>query len=306
MRTYVLRRLLQTIPVLVGVSLIIFFSLRLIPGDPALTLAPDDADPETIEAIRARFGLDQPVHVQYARYMGGLLRGDWGQSLRTGRPVLESIVDRWQPTATLAVLSISISIAIGVPVGVLSAVRRGSLFDRLSMVLAILSICAPVFWIGIMMQYVFGVYLRWLPITGVGSWQHYILPSVAIASFSLANIARLTRAGVLEILTREFIRTARSKGVGEGKVVFKHALRNALIPVVTLAALAFGRNLIGSIVAETVFAIPGLGRYLIQAISNRDYVVVQGLTLVIALVYVLVNLVADLVYGVLDPRIRFD
>lgn len=301
-----LRRLLQTIPVLVGVSLIIFFSLRLIPGDPALTLAPDDADPETIEAIRARFGLDQPVHVQYARYMGGLLRGDWGESLRTGRPVLESIVDRWQPTATLAVLSISISIAIGVPVGVLSAVRRGSLFDRLSMVLAILSICAPVFWIGIMMQYVFGVYLRWLPITGVGSWQHYILPSVAIASFSLANIARLTRAGVLEILTREFIRTARSKGVGEGKVVFKHALRNALIPVVTLAALAFGRNLIGSIVAETVFAIPGLGRYLIQAISNRDYVVVQGLTLVIALVYVLVNLVADLVYGVLDPRIRFD
>jgi len=250
--------------------------------------------------------LNDPIPIQYGAYLLGLLQGDWGESIRSREPVVSALAKRFVPTATLAVIGMLLSITVGVTAGVLAATRRGSIFDDASMLVATVSLCVPTFSLGILLQYGVGVRLQWLPTAGLGTWQHYILPALAVSTFSMANIARLTRAGILEILTLDYIRTARAKGLSERAVFFRHALRNAWLPIVTMVALAFGRNLVGSVVTETVFAIPGLGRLLIQSISNRDYPIVQGLTLLIALSYALINLLADLLYAYLDPRVTYE
>jgi len=302
---YTLKRLIQLIPVLIGVSLIIFFSLRLVPGDPAQLLVGDDGSYEAVQQLRARYGLDQPIPVQYLTYVKNLIQGDWGSSLRSKQPVRTEIINRMGPTYALAVGGMVLAILIGVPAGVIAAAFRGRPFDRISMLVAMIGICAPTFVIGLLLQYLFSVQLRWLPTAGFDTWRHYILPIVTVSTFSIASIARLTRAGVVDVLSLDYVRTAWAKGASPSQVLFGHALKNALIPVVTVIALNFGRNLVGSVMTEIVFAVPGMGRYLIQAIGNRDYTVVQGITLVIAVTYMAVNLMADLLYAKLDPRIVY-
>jgi ABC-type dipeptide/oligopeptide/nickel transport system permease component len=302
---YLARRLLLLLPVLFGVSLVVFGALRLIPGDPARLLAGDDATEDVVEGLRRRFGLDQPLPVQYLRWLGHVISGDLGTSFKSGRPVRVEIAARYGHTVVLTVVSVVLAIAIGIPAGLAAASRRGRLTDRVTMVAALLGVCLPGFWLGVMLQLLFSVRLGWLPTSGAGSWRHLVTPSFALAAFAVANFTRVTRASVLEVLDQDYVRTARSKGLAEGRTLFRHALRNALLPVVTVVGVEFGHLMAGTVIAETVFAYPGIGRFLVQAILSRDYPAVQGVVLVIALSYVLVNLVVDLAYAALDPRVAY-
>lgn len=299
-----LRRALRTIPVLLGISALVFFSLRLVPGDPALIYAGDQAPGELVEKIRADLGLDRPLPAQYAIFLQRAARGDLGTSIRTGQPVAAELARRYPLTLVLAGAAILFSIAVGMPLGILAAVRRGRWVDKTSVVVALLGVSAPTFLVGMLLQLSLAVRLGWLPVAGAATWQHLLLPAVSLGVFSVANIARLLRAGLLEVFGEDFVRTARAKGVPETLVVLKHALKPAFIPTLTIIGLQFGAMLGASVFAEAVFSWPGVGRYLVQAIGYRDYPVVQGAVLLLAVTYVAVNAGVDLVYGWLDPRVR--
>lgn len=306
MLNYVIKRLFSMIPVLVGISILLFFMLRMLPGDPAQVLAGQMASPEEIETIRKQLGLDRPVYEQYLSYLGRLVRLDLGRSARTQNPVIEEIWARLPNTALLAVVAIGLACLFGIPAGVISAVRPYTWVDYLVTMGALFGISMPVFWLGLMLVVVFAVVLRWLPAGGTGSWQHVVLPSVTLASFVVAFIARMTRSTMLETLSLDYISTARSKGLKEEVVVIKHALRNALIPIVTVVGLQFGLLLGGAVLTETVFAWPGIGRLIVDSILARDYPVIQGTILIFGLLYILVNLAVDILYVVIDPRIRYE
>jgi ABC-type dipeptide/oligopeptide/nickel transport system permease component len=300
-----MRRLLLTIPVVIGVSLIVFSIIRLLPGDPARALAGVNATPEYIQQVRDRYGLDDPIHVQYGNFMRGLVTGDLGVSTFSRRPVTTEIGERFPRTLTLASISLLIATVVGVSAGIVSATRRNSLFDNASMLVALVGVAAPVFWLALMLQLLFAVQLRWLPATGMGSVRHLILPSITLGMASAALMARITRSSMLDVLKQDFITTARSKGLAERVVIYKHALKNALIPVVTVLGLQFGILLGGAVLTETVFAWPGVGRLLVDAILRRDYPVVQGTVMLLAFLFVIINLVVDVIYAFLDPRIHY-
>ena len=306
MLQYVIKRLLSTIPVLIGISLLLFFMLRMLPGDPAQVLAGQMASQEDIELIRHQLGLDRPIHVQYAFFLGRLARFDLGRSARTQNPVTEEIWARLPNTMLLAVVAITLACLFGIPAGIISAVRPYTWLDYVVTSTAIFGISMPVFWLGLMLVVVFSIILQWLPAGGTGTWRHVILPSFTLAAFVVAFIARMTRSSMIEVLSQDYTTTARSKGLKEQVVVIKHALKNALIPIITVIGLQFGMLLGGALLTETVFAWPGLGRLIVDSILARDYPVIQGAILVFGLLYILVNLMVDLLYAYVDPRIRYD
>jgi peptide/nickel transport system permease protein len=314
MATYILRRLLLAIPVLIGVSFLVFWSIRWVPGDPAVAIAGELATPALIAKVREDMGLDQPILVQYSRYIGRMLQGDMGRSVKSGLPVTDELTTRLPRTLRLAVTSLILSALIGIPIGVFSATRPNSWFDGGSMTIALLGVSMPIFWLGLMLMILFAVLIpKWfglsgplLPPTGSGTWQHLVMPSIALAANSMAIQARMTRACMLEVLQQDYIRTARAKGQMEWKVVYNHALRNALLPIVTIVGLQFGTLLGGAVLTETVFAWPGIGRLLVDAISYRDYPIIQGTVLIITAGFVLTNLVVDILYAYLNPRIHYN
>ncbi|MBI4278402.1 MAG: ABC transporter permease [Armatimonadetes bacterium] len=303
---YIARKLLIAVPTLLAVSLIVFTVIRLIPGDPARILAGDFATPETVAEIRAQWGLDRPLPVQYGVYLTRLVRGDLGRSIVSGQPVRREIVRRYQVTVGLAVLGSLVAIAMGVLAGVMGATRPYTAWDYGAMALALTGVSTPIFWSGLLLILLFAVTLNWLPSGGVGSPTHYVLPAVSLGYFTAGVVARQARSSLLEVLGQDYVRTARAKGLGERAVVYHHALRNSLIPVITVIGIQFGRMLGGAILTETVFSLPGMGSYLILAIGQRDYPVVQGVVLTFAASFVLINLAVDMGYAFLDPRIRHD
>jgi peptide/nickel transport system permease protein len=307
MLAYLGRRLAQMLVVVFLVSAA-SFALLFLTGDPTELLLGSAADvmtKEQIDEFRRAKGFDRPWPVQYLRFMNRAVRGDFGDSLRHSRPAFEVVSERVPATVQLGVVAFVVSVLVGVPLGVLSATKRGSLIDAAAMLLALLGQSVPSFWLGIMLIMIFGVYFPVLPISGRGTWFHLVLPGVTLAAFPLARNARLSRSSVLEVLHQEFVRTARAKGVAELSVIYKHALRNALIPVVTVIGLQLGFLLGGSVIVETIFAWPGVGRAIVQAIGNKDFPVVQAGVTLLALSFVTVNLGVDLLYAFLNPRIRY-
>jgi ABC-type dipeptide/oligopeptide/nickel transport system permease component len=298
------RRAIRTIPVLLGVSALVFVSMRLIPGDPALVYAGDQATGDLIARIRVDLGLDRPLLAQYIIFLRRAAAGDLGTSIRTGQPVTSELMRRYPLTLLLAAAAILFSVAVGLPLGILAAVYRGRWPDTASVAVALLGVSAPTFLVGIVLQLTLAVKLGWLPVTGSTTWLHLLLPAISLGAFPVANITRLLRTGLLEVFGEDFIRTARAKGLPERLVILRHALKPALIPAVTMVGLQFGAMLGASVFAEAVFAWPGVGRYLVAAIGYRDYPVVQGAVLLLALTYVLINAAVDITYGRLDPRVR--
>ena len=305
MSQYIVRRLLTTLLLLLAVTVIIFAMVRLIPGDPAVLMAGQGATREQIELNRIRLGLDKHPVQQYGIFMGSLLRGDMGISTRTKEPVMDEIMVRLPNTLLLALAAMVIAVVFGVTAGVVAGIKRNSFFDYASMLLALFGLSMPVFWLGLMLMLLFSVHLGWLPATGAYTWRHFILPAFTLGAASTAIIARMTRSSMLEVVRLDYIRTARAKGLTEGLVILRHALKNALIPVVTVIGLQMGLLLGGAVLTEIVFAWPGIGRLLVDALLARDYPVIQGVVLVIAAMFILVNLVVDIVYVYLDPRIRY-
>jgi peptide/nickel transport system permease protein len=305
MKSLVGRRLLFLVPVLFGILVAVFVTMRVVPGDPARLVAGADAGPEELATIRAQFGLDQPLHVQFGMYLRDVSRGEFGRSLKTQRPVIDEIRPRLVNTVILAVLSTAFATVLGLAAGVVAAARRHSRFDYATMAVAMVGVSTPPFYLGIVLIVVFAVLLRWLPSGGAGSIAHLILPAVTLGASTLGIVARMTRASMLEVFNEDYVRTARSKGVPERSVVARHALRNALLPVIAVVALQFGFVLAGSVLVETVFSYPGIGWLIVESISMRDFPVVQGSILLVTLLSVLANLGADLLYGYADPRVKY-
>jgi peptide/nickel transport system permease protein len=302
-RAWALSRLGQTLLVVVLALTAVFFMTRL-GGDPVLLFLPTDIQAKDVEEFRARLGFNDPLPVQYARFVGGALRGDFGESLRYRRDALGLVLERLPATLLLASCAVLLTLLVAVPLGVISAVRRGTVLDHAGTVVTVLGQAVPGFWLGLMLIYVFSVRLGWLPTGGTGSPAHLVMPSIVLAAFFSARIARLTRSAMLETLGEDFVLTARAKGLAETRVVGKHALRNSAIPIVTLAGLEIGQLLGGAVVTETIFAWPGLGRLTVQALLNRDFPVVLAAVFVTSVTYTLINFVVDLIYGWLDPRVR--
>jgi peptide/nickel transport system permease protein len=334
MLTYVIKRILGVIPVLLCVSMLVFGFLRLIPGDPALVMLGERATPANIARVREQLGLNKPLYEQYLTFLGNALRGDLGRSVLRQEPVTQEILRRFPATIELALAALLFAIAVGIPAGVISAVRRGSWFDSSSMLVALTGVSMPIFWLGLMLIYLFAVVLHLLPTGGrldagtqlapitnlvlvdsllrgnipvfIQGFRHLLLPALALGTIPMAIIARMTRSSMLEVLGQDYIRTAHAKGLMARTVVVRHALRNAWLPIITVVGLQVGLLLSGAILTETVFSWPGIGRWLVDAIYARDYPIVQGVTLVIALIFVVVNLSVDILYALVDPRIRFE
>ena len=305
MKAYVLRRLWQSALTLVGVSVLVFVILRVVPGDPAKMLLPDGAPQSAVDELNRQLGLHEPLHVQYGLFLRSVFRGDFGQSFQYRAPALRVVVERLAATVQLALAALLITVGVGVSLGIVAAVRRGTGYDYASTVLAVLGQSLPNFWLGIMLILLFGVALRWLPTSGFESWRHLILPAVTLAAFPTALVTRLTRSSMLEILGRDFIRTGRAKGLAERAVILRHALRNAAVPVLTVLGLQIGTLLGGAVITESVFAWPGMGKLVVDAIFFRDFPVVQTVLIFSATIFVLINLLVDLLYTVIDPRIRY-
>ncbi|ANB56243.1 binding--dependent transport system inner membrane component family protein [Anoxybacillus sp. B7M1] len=334
MFAYTLRRILMVIPVLLGMSLVVFFMIRAIPGNPAQVILGQKATKEAVEALTHKLGLDQPWYVQYVKYLGGLLKGDLGESIRTGTSVSQEIWPYLAATLELSIAAMLIAIVIGVNAGIISAWFQNSWFDYTAMILALVGVSMPIFWLGLMEQWVFAIHLDWLPTSGreevrnpiepithlylidtllqgnteqfMQVLQHLILPSIALATIPMAIIARITRSSMLEVMKSDYIRTARAKGLSMFWVVYKHSLKNAIIPVLTVIGLQTGLLLGGAILTETIFSWPGIGRYIYEAIGYRDYPVIQSGILVVATIFIFINLVVDLLYAAVDPRIKYN
>jgi len=334
MKWYIIKRLLMLIPVLLGTSIIAFSLIHLAPGDPARTMAGEHASQRTINAIKEKYGLDKPLYIQYGIWLNRALHGDMGRSIVSNEYVTKEILDRFPNTFELTFFAMILAIAIGTMAGIISASKQYSALDYTFMGIALFGISMPVFWLGIMLMMIFGVYLRWLPIGGrinilipfhritgfylldsiitgnfaalISTLRYLILPSTALATIPMATIARVSRSSMLEVLRQDFIRTERAKGLSERVVIYKHAVRNAMIPVITVIGLNFGLLLAGAILTETVFSWPGIGRYVVNAVRMRDYPAVQGCVLFFAFVFVIVNLVTDIIYVYIDPRIHYE
>lgn len=306
MWAYIAKRLLLAIPVIFGVAFVVFAMVRIVPGDPAQIIAGEAATEEFVEAIRKDLGLDRPLLAQFASFMGNVLRGDFGRSVRSKAPVTIELRARIPNTISLTIAGLLVAVGVGVTAGVVSAIRPYSVIDTAVMLVALAGLSMPVFWSGLMLILVFAVWLGWLPAVGTGTPVHLILPGVTLGMATAAIIARMTRSSMLEVLRSDYIRTARAKGVAESSVINRHAFRNALIPVITVIGLQMGTLLSGAVLTESVFAWPGVGRLLVEGILTRDYPIVQAAVLVVALAFVLVNLVVDVLYAVVDPRIHYD
>ena len=335
MLRYIARRLLSLLPVLLGITLLVFLFLHLIPGDPALVMVGERATPQQVEALRERLGLNEPLPVQYLKFLGGLLRLDLGNSIISGIPVAQEIRNRWPASFELAVASMLFAVMISVPAGIIAAVRKDKWADNAAMSVSLIGVSMPVYWLGLLLIYLFAVFLGWLPPSGrIGVDQgfafqpitgffvldailqlnfvalgdvlsHLVLPAIALGTIPLAIIARITRSAMLEVLSQDYIRTARAKGLVERWVILKHALKNALLPVITIIGLQFGTLLSGAILTETIFSWPGIGSWIYQGILARDYPVVQGGVVFVSVTFVLVNLLVDLSYAFFDPRIQY-
>jgi glutathione transport system permease protein len=305
MFVYIAKRLLGAIPTLVFVAVAVFLFVHVLPGDPARLAAGPEADEATVALVRHELGLDLPMPEQFVRYFGHALHGDLGQSLRTKRPVSREIADRFMPTFILTITSMVWSVVFGLVVGVVSAVWRNRAPDAAGMTLAVSGISFPAFALGMVLMQIFSVQLGWLPSIGAGSWQHYILPSITLGAGVAAVMARFTRAAFVEVMQEDYVRTARAKGLSEWFVVVKHTFRNALIPVVTMMGLQFGFLLGGSIVVEAVFAWPGMGSLLVDSVNMRDYPVIQGLILLFSVEFIVINIVVDVLYGLINPTIHY-
>jgi peptide/nickel transport system permease protein len=334
MARYLLRRLALTIPILLGVSLLVFLMLHSAGGDPAQTILGARADPESIAELRRELGLDRPLLVQYVAFLSGAVRGDFGRSYRSNTPVIAEIAARFPATIELAIAAMVIAVVVGVVFGTLAAVRRHSILDYVSSSVVLLGVSLPTFWLGLILIIIFGLWLRWLPISGRvdprlgadpslpfltlasllhGNWavakdalRHLVLPALTLAAWPAAIVARMTRASLIESLGQDYVRTARGKGLPEQLIVVSHAARNALLPVLTVVGLEFGTLLGGAVVTETIFSWPGLGQLTVTAIGARDYQIVQGVVVLLGAVFVLLNLLVDVLYAVLDPRIRYE
>jgi len=302
---FIVRRLLLAIPTLFGVLVVVFLLLYVAPGDPVQEMVGERADPETIARLRKELHLDEPLLNQFTHYTGGVLRGDFGNSYITQRPIIQDIRERFPKTLLLAGSAMLLASVLGITLGVLSARNPGGWFDRLGLGVAYLGISFPVYWVGLILILVFAVMLRWLPPSGYGGIKYLILPALALGSRSIAFLARVTRSAMLEVLGGDYVRTARAKGLKERVVIVRHALRNALIPIITVLGLDFGYYLTGSILTETIFSWPGLGRYVVNAITRRDLPAIQGSVLFLSVVFVLVNLLTDLAYAKADPRVAY-
>ncbi|EDQ3582792.1 glutathione ABC transporter permease GsiC [Salmonella enterica] len=305
MLNYVLKRLLGLIPTLLIVAVLVFLFVHLLPGDPARLIAGPEADAQVIALVRQQLGLDQPLHVQFWRYITHVLQGDFGTSMVSRRPVSEEIASRFLPTLWLTITSMIWAVLFGMAIGIAAAVWRNRWPDRLGMTLAVTGISFPAFALGMLLMQIFSVDLGWLPTVGADSWQHYILPSLTLGAAVVSVMARFTRSSFVDVLSEDYMRTARAKGVSETWVVLKHGLRNAMIPVVTMMGLQFGFLLGGSIVVEKVFNWPGLGRLLVDSVDMRDYPVIQAEVLLFSLEFILINLVVDVLYAAINPAIRY-
>lgn len=347
---YILRRIISLIPTILGVTVVVFMFLRLIPGDPAIAMLGEHASEENVTRIREQFGLNRPVffdrealkngdfkgffNTQYFIYLGKLLQGDFGTSIHRRIPIAETLKDRFPATIELAFFSMFIAILVGVPVGIISAARRNSILDNTTMVGSLIGVSVPIFWLGVMLIMLFAVILQWLPAGGrldpdvelksitnfhlidslitlnypafVDAFQHIILPTIALATIPMAVIARMTRSSMLDVMQEDYVRTAHAKGVAERTVLYRHALKNAFLPIVTIIGLQFGLLLAGAVLTETIFSWPGIGKWVYDSILARDYPIVQSGTLLIALIFVVINLIVDISYGYLDPRIHYD
>jgi peptide/nickel transport system permease protein len=342
MTRYIIKRFLTIIPVLFGISILVFAFIRLIPGDVATAMVGERATPERLAAVRAQLGLDKPLYEQYTIYMSKVLRGDLGRSVLRGNSVTQDLLRRFPATVELALAAMFVALVVGIPAGVISAIRRNSVFDNGSRLIALAGVSMPIFWLGLMLSWFFGVVLHLLPTGGrisatldvqglvlfgyefrtnsyivdsilsldpvalLDVLRHLVLPAIALGTIPMAIIARMTRSSMLEVMSQDYIRTASAKGLTERTVVIRHALKNALLPVVTVVGLQVGRLLSGAILTETIFAWPGIGSWLYDSIVARDYPIVQGTTMFIATIFVMVNLGVDVLYAMLDPRIRFD
>lgn len=332
MLAFIIRRIISLIPVLIGVSIIVFFFIHLIPGDPVLAILGERATVENVERARHELGLDRPLWEQYFLYLDKIFHGDLGRSIRSNTPVSQELGAKFPATVELSLFALFIALLVGIPAGIISAAKRNSAIDTTVMFGALIGVSMPIFWLGLMLAFLFSVFLKWLPFSGridpmitlpiktnlllldsilAGNWEafknslsHLILPSLALSTIPMAIIARMTRSCLLEELSQDYIRTARAKGLKENRVLLRHALKNAFLPVVTTIGLQAGTLLSGAILTETIFSWPGIGRWIYMAIQSRDYPIVQGATLLIALIYVLVNLLVDVSYAFLDPRIR--
>jgi peptide/nickel transport system permease protein len=283
---------------------VVVFALVHLSGDPVLLMVSPDAPPDVVATTRQALGFDRPLYEQFARYLGNAAHGDLGVSLRMDRPVTSLILERLPATLQLTLAALIIAVLVAIPAGIVSAVKRGTAVDRLAMAGAVAGQAVPIFWLALLLIALFGVRLRWLPVYGSGSLAHFVLPAVSLSTIIMGRLARLVRSSMLEVLGQDYVRTARAKGLGESRVLAVHALKNASIPIVTLLGLQFAQLLGGAVVTETIFAWPGIGRLVVEAIFNRDFPVVQGVVLVVSLIFVAVNVLVDLSYAVLDPRIR--
>ena len=303
MLLFIVKRLAQVIPVMFGVTLVVFLIMQMVPGDPAIIMAGEGASTETVEQLREDLGLNEPLYEQYISYIGNILHGSLGNSLKNNQPVLDEILIRLPITMELAFFSILITIVLGLAAGIISAVKPYSFSDISVMIVALLGISLPSFWLGLLLMYTFSIKLQWLPVAGWDSLSHIILPAITLGAGGAAIVARMTRSSMLEVIGQDYVRTARAKGLREHTIIYKHALRNALIPVITVVGLQFGSLLGGTVIVESVFAINGLGRMIVDAIRTRDIPLVQGGVLVASLVFVFVNLLVDVMYKVFNKRI---
>lgn len=306
MSKYIVKRLLLMIPVILGVSLIVFSLMHLTPGDPVQIMLGEYALPADIAQVREALGLNDPLPEQYFRFIKGAFQGDFGDSLFFRQPVMELINQRIGYTFQLSLLSMLISYLIAFPVGIISAVKQNSWMDNLGMVGALLGVSMPGFWLAMMLILIFSLHLGWLPASGVGTWKHLVLPAITLGTSGAALTTRLVRSSMLEVIRQDYIRTARSKGLSEKLVIYKHALKNALIPVITVIGLRLGFILGGAVITETIFARPGVGRLMVDSIFRRDYLVVQGVTFIIAISILIANMIVDITYSLVDPRIRYE
>ena len=306
MIAFIARRLLATIPTLFGVLVVAFLLLNVAPGDPVAEMVGERADSATIARLRAELRLDDPLPVQFGHYLWGVVRGDLGHSYITQRPVLGDLAERFPKTLQLAGAAMLLGASLGITLGVIAAVRPHGVVDRFSMLLAYVGVSFPVYWVGLLLILLFAVTLQWLPPSGYGGIAYLVLPALTLGTRSIAFLARMTRGAMLDVLSSDFVRTARAKGLSEARVIGRHAFRNALLPVITVLGLDVGNYLTGSILTETIFSWPGVGRYVLQAIEKRDLPAVQGSILFLSVVFVLVNLVTDLLYAKADPRVTYD
>jgi peptide/nickel transport system permease protein len=302
---YTLRRIVMLVPILFGVSVLVFMMLHLTPGDPARLIAGPTATPEQVDEIRGLLGLDQPLYRQYYDYMVRLAHGDLGQSVITHDAVTSELAPRFIATAELSGAAMVVAVVVGMTFGIISATRQYSIVDNILSVLALLGLSTPAYWLGLMLILLFSLHFGWFPAAGRGGISHFVLPTITLSLFAMATVARMTRGSLLDVLNQDYVQAARAKGLSESYVLIRHALKNALIPVMTVVGLQVGQLLSGAVLTETVFSWPGIGRFLVDSIEARDFPIVQGGVLLTATVFVVVNLIVDLLYGVVDPRIRY-